>query len=121
MTVRHRFAVAATIAVGATGMMLASALPANAANFDGYSSTNWGGTLLVSSSTTANTTVDIADNDLASAVNGQSRRWCAVNQEGGFNVIRFKFAPSTSVGTLGTYNDTTDWLWAGTAGGCNTA
>ncbi|WP_066520322.1 hypothetical protein [Curtobacterium ammoniigenes] len=99
--------------VGAAGV----AAPASAATFTGWSNTNYSGSILVQSSTTANTTVDVADNLLSSAKNAQSRRWCAVNVEAGINIIRFRFAQG-SYSTLGTMNRVTDFLWAGTAGGC---
>lgn len=116
--IKKKFIATASVALAIGGGLFAVA-PANAAAFTGYSGTTYSGTELVNSSTTANTTVDIADNLLSSAKNAQGRRWCAVNQEGGFNVIRFIFAPNTNTSTLGQYNKTTDFLWAGTAGGCS--
>lgn len=99
--------------VGGAGV----AAPASAATFTGWSNTNYSGSVLVQSATTANTTVDVADNLLSSAHNAQNRRWCAVNVEAGVNIIRFRFAPG-SYSTLGSMNRVTDFLWAGTAGGC---
>lgn len=118
ISMKKKLIATAAIVLAVGGGALAAA-PANAATFTGWSGTSYSGTQLVSSSTTANTTVDIADNQLSSGKNAQGRRWCAVNQEAGTSQIRFIFAPNTNTTTLGQYNKTTDFLWAGTAGGCS--
>ncbi|WP_187289837.1 peptidase inhibitor family I36 protein, partial [Curtobacterium sp. B8] len=115
---------AATVAVAGAilGGSVVSAQAASAAcssgHFCAYDGRNYAGSVMVDSSTTANATVDVADNRVASGQNRQNRKWCGVNVEGTGNVIRSRWQANTNIADLSPYNDTIDFFWAGTAGTC---
>lgn len=117
-----RLAATVTVAAAVLGGSVVSAGAANAAcasgHFCGYDGRAYAGDVMVDSATTANTTVDVADNRLASGINNQGRKWCGVNVEGQSNQIRARWAANTRLSDLEPYNDTIDFLWAGSAGTC---
>lgn len=106
------------------GTTLVSGTAANAAgkcasgHFCAFDGRSYAGTRLVDSATSANTTVEVADNRAASGINNQGRKWCGVDVEVGKNRIRARWAAHTSISDLSPYNDTIDFFWAGTAGDC---
>lgn len=95
-----------------------AAFACSSGHFCAYDGRNYAGTVMVDSATTANATVDVADNRVASGHNYQNRKWCGVNVEGSSNVIRARWQSNTSISDLTPHNDQIDFFWAGTAGTC---
>jgi hypothetical protein len=106
-----------------SGGMLFAAAPAMAAcsssgTFCAYDGRSYAGDVMVETTTTGNTTVDVADNRVASATNKTSRKYCGVNTEPSGSVVRGIIPANTSISDFSPYNDTFDFFWVGSAGTC---
>ncbi|MEX1080164.1 MAG: peptidase inhibitor family I36 protein [Homoserinimonas sp.] len=111
----------ATITAVVLGGVLGVAAPAAACSsghFCAYDGRSYAAAVMVDTTTTANTTVGVADNRVASAKNFTSAKYCGVNQEFGGNVVRGIIPAGTSISDFSPWNDTFDFFWVGTAGSC---
>ena len=123
MNLKRMLASGGLITALVSGGILFAAAPAMAAcssagTFCGYDGRSYAATVMVETTTTANTTVDVADNRVASATNRTSRKFCGVNTEPSGNVVRGIIPAGTNVSDFSPYNDTFDFFWVGSAGTC---